>query len=479
MPASSQASFAALEYKDSKEASTFLVSALSPEGGCVWAWDHEPIAPFGFEHCVVEAYGGVPAAAGAHAVNFPFPGLIDYAYKTRFATALPAIVGCYKDAEGKIKVASGADSVHWIQAVGVGHITDVDLVTGRMSSRLLGVDREYTFMKQNVNKTSDKLFGEAAGYFTLADGSDDVAKLQEFARAARTVYHEVGLCNSDFSGQALKISAAYGGGAGLQVNYAALSTLVKKPESAIALAGSAEALRIFVRPAGASDADIEAGVVQLKELGEGDIKSKMEVTAVIVTQEERDELMAHPYNQAITQVQSVTRKVIGATLGAGAELPVDINFTAGHLIRRYLFAVRPEASVKANEPFTWWAKRANADGAGAILEPIKRFGIVYGSGTPYLSERPGIWGREVQHGDHATRIPRGRYIYAVAHCVDATDPNFNGGPDHTKIGEAHLNLVLNADVFAGSPTVDVLLKLEFPQVLRYRGGGVSVKFLRY
>jgi hypothetical protein len=326
------------------------------------------------------------------------------------------------------------------------------------------------WIKDTTNQPSDVQMHEGTLRFELPNGGgDDVAALQAYSSTARTVYHPLGFTFNDFTGLILPMAALYLSGAGLDVDFLAKEKAVVKPKSA------APNMEVCVRPPGVTDEAIEAGF-KVYPLADTDLKCVVETTCVQMEDEEAEQLQAGGFEQVVADVRVIRKVVAKQELGDNGMQEFDLKFTTPHMIGSYTVVARPAEQLAANQPFKFYS--AVDAISGLPVPPIASMSITFGSSVR-LGERPSVYFRELQHANHCARIARNQFIYKQHWCVDPQDANFSGGPDHQQIDEVTLGMKLDSRNFTPqSPTLEVLLILESRRLVKYRGGGATLRFVR-
>lgn len=468
MPASTPTVHADMDMS-TKEAQEFMAPYDDKEHTVptFWAWEHKPHAPFGFEHALIEAMGGNPVAFNSSDVKFRIPPAADGVWKGAFAAQLPGLVGVYRDEEGELRVARGADQPHWVNFAALNLIKSTKLYTAD-GTELLSRPREADFVKEVCNTPSDRAMPVGSFAFLTPEGDDDVAALQAHSRAPRTVYRELGFSHNDFTGLVFRNAAVYLAKAGYQVDFEAKEKMVRVPEGA-------PKMTVCVRPRGATDADIEAGRVRVAELSDNDLKCRLELKVVILTEPERDEWTKKAFTQIVSDVKMYRKKVNAPAVGEfdDATLEYEYRLMGSHVTTHYSVLARPSAKDKANQPFHFWGSR-DAE-SGLVEPPIRSMGIDFNN-SERLKPREAAYFTNWEHRQHSACVPpRNIPIYGYHLCVDPQAPDHTGGPDHKIIEGVNFRMLIESSCFRTSSFVEVFVLLWGMAAIRYCAGGLRRK----
>jgi len=209
-------------------------------------------------------------------------------------------------------------------------------------------------------------------------------------------------------------------------------------------------------------------VVKTKDcqcLNNNDLSARLDLTYVLLDEQERNRFAAGCMEQLYVQKQSTN--VTSNSTGINR---IQLNFN--HPVIEIIFAIRRKCNAECNNWFNFGGKWGR--------DPILSVGLTLNNNARFCP-REGRYFRLVQPYQHHTLIPQS-YVYCYSFAINAEDPQPNGSCNFSRIDNAYLNLEVDpalgtasgiSDLSAG---FDIIAWARSYNVLRYKNGLVGLAF---
>ena len=420
-----------------------------------WRFVHSKTTPFALEPVDFDATASQAKFGGSAKYNFPRNG--DLCWHVYAKIALPAIVGVTSG-----KVVRGADAVSWTNAIGQALITSASLAIGNTVVDTL--TDNYLYVWEELSGKPGKRLGEMVGKF------DTLAERQAFAKRSHDLYVPLPFSFTRDTGLALPIVALQFHPVVMELDFASKNNVIVNPTNA----------KVYVRPNGVSDDDIDAGL-SLTPLQDSDLSCTMEANFVYLEQDERTKFAKGAFEQVVDEVQFQTQQAIAnAATGSSESSPSvrsNMRLQLNNVVMEYIFFVQSQSMKEANEVFNFSGPQDPA--SGLLLDPIRDVTIKFNN-SQRVQTRPGSFFRLVQPYQYHTNVPgdKGKsFIYNWSYCVDPEDIQPTGGANHSRIDNVNIELNLDPRIFTpAAPTAEVTLIGRNKNLLRYKFGMLTKRF---
>lgn len=420
-----------------------------------WRFVHSKTTPFALEPVDFDATASQAKFGGSAKYNFPRNG--DLCWHVYAKIALPAIVGVTGG-----KVVRGTEAVSWTNAIGQALITSASLAIGNTVVDTL--TDNYLYVWEELSGKPGKKLGEMIGKF------DTLKERQAFAKRSHDLYVPLPFSFTRDTGLALPIVALQFHPVVMELDFASKNNVIVNPTGA----------KVYVRPNGVSDDDIDAGL-SLSPLQDSDLSCTMEANFVYLEQDERTKFAKGAFEQVVDEVQFQTQQAIAnAATGSSESSPSvrsNMRLQLNNVVMEYIFFVQSQSMKEANEVFNFSGPVDPA--SGLLLDPIRDVTIKFNN-SQRVQTRPGSFFRLVQPYQYHTNVPgdKGKsFIYNWSYCVDPEDIQPTGGANHSRIDNVNIELNLDPRIFTqAAPTAEVTLIGRNKNLLRYKFGMLTKRF---